>query len=327
MFQRVILACILFSVTGLKGQSLQIISDGTPSNLRGIGVYKEVVWASGSNGYVGRSADAGHTWAWQQVPGYEKKDFRDIQVLDANTALLMAIESPSYILKTTDAGKTWIKVYENKDPAMFLDAMDFINDREGYVIGDPLNGHLFIAATKDGGTTWQPVTNAFPALLPGEAFFAASGSNIVTTPNQLYVVSGGTQSRLITKEQAARLPIMQGTQSSGANGIGVFNNRLMIAGGDFSNPGRKDSVLIVSNDSGKTWQQPTIPPQGYRSAVTALDKNTWITCGLTGAEVSKDGGITWQPLSSESFNAISIHKATRTAFLAGAGGRIAKIRF
>ncbi|ANH83750.1 oxidoreductase [Niabella ginsenosidivorans] len=308
-------------------QVLEILEQGKPSNLRGIGIYKKTVWASGSNGYVGRSDDNGHTWAWQQVAGYENKDFRDIQVLDSHTALLMAIESPAYILKTADAGSTWKKVYENKDTSMFLDAMAFADAQQGYVIGDPLGSHLFMAATKDGGNTWGPVTNSFPPLLKGEAFFAASGTNIAVDTHQLFLVSGGAQSRLMTKGQALRLPIMQGTESTGANSIGIFNNKIMVAGGDFSNPRRNDSVLIFSNDGGKTWQHPALPPGGYRSAVAAVDQNTWITCGLTGVEVSKDGGLTWQQLSVESFNAISINKAARTAFLAGSGGRIAKVVF
>ena len=38
---------------------------------------------------------------------------------------------------------------------MFLDAMEFWDERSGTVVGDPVNGRFFITRSSDGGNTWQ----------------------------------------------------------------------------------------------------------------------------------------------------------------------------
>ncbi|MBZ4192094.1 WD40/YVTN/BNR-like repeat-containing protein [Niabella beijingensis] len=310
-----------------QAQDLELLTTGTKTNLRGLDAFKNTIWASGSNGYTGRSADNGATWTWQQVKGYETNDFRDIAVLDENTALIMAIGSPAYLLKTTDGGKSWKKVYENKDSAMFLDALFFDDQKTGYVIGDPVHNKIFIAQTRDGGDSWQPAA-VFASIQPlaGEAFFAASGSNLTSAGGQLMLVSGGNASRLITGNTTVTLPLMQGSSSTGANGIAAFGRALMVAGGDFQQPARKDSVLVISRDNGKTFVQPVTGPGGYRSAVAALDDSVWITCGLNGVDLSTDGGQNWTPVSAGTFNSVFINRTKKVAFLAGPAGTVGSIR-
>ncbi|MCD2421524.1 YCF48-related protein [Niabella pedocola] len=325
MFRNLLLFFLCTCGLASAAQNLEIISTGNGTNLRGIGGIKNTIWVSGSNGYTGRSADGGKTWKWQQVPGFETHDFRDIAVLDENTALVMAIASPAYILKTTDGGRSWKKVYENRDTAMFLDAMAFSGAKTGYVIGDPIRGKIFIGQTADAGNSWKQVPG--PAALPGEAFFAASGSNLVVAGNKLRMVSGGTVSRFFDGSKTTVLPLMQGSATMGANSIAALGSRLMIAGGDFQDPSRKDSVLLLSTDGGKTFRFPHKGPAGYRSAVAPLNKDTWIACGLTGIDVSTDGGLNWTPVSDKPFNAIFINPATKTAYLAGPKGTVGCIRF
>jgi photosystem II stability/assembly factor-like uncharacterized protein len=65
------------------------------------------------------------------VKGYEQTDFRDIEAFDERTAVIMGIASPAYILRTVDGGDSWNIVYENKGKSMFLDAMEFWDDRNG----------------------------------------------------------------------------------------------------------------------------------------------------------------------------------------------------
>ncbi|HEY4206138.1 MAG TPA: YCF48-related protein, partial [Puia sp.] len=151
--------CAIFSfllltigILPASAQKVQLLTSGTHSSFRGLSVVNdEVIWVSGSNGIVGRSLDGGKTWEWIRVPGHEKNDFRDIEAFDVNTAIIMAIASPAIILKTKDGGRTWRQVYENNDPGMFLDAMEFWNKDSGIVLGDPIKGRLFIAHTFDGG--------------------------------------------------------------------------------------------------------------------------------------------------------------------------------
>ena len=134
---------------------VEILTTGVKTSIRGLSVVNNnVIWVSGSNGMVGKSSNAGKNWKWMTVKGFEKNDFRDIEAFDANTAIIMAIADPAYILKTTDGGETWKVVYENNTKGMFLDAMDFKDPKNGTVIGDPVDGSFFMARTSNAGETW-----------------------------------------------------------------------------------------------------------------------------------------------------------------------------
>src|SRR6478672_4597969 len=152
-----ILFFLFLTVFGFA-QNIQVeqLTSGTKTSIRGLSVVtNSVVWASGSNGMVGTSINGGKDWKWFQVKGFEKTDFRDIEAFDGATAIIMAIDSPAYILRTTDGGYNWKVVYENKKKGMFLDAMEFWNNDAGIVIGDPIDGKIFIARTFDGGQSWK----------------------------------------------------------------------------------------------------------------------------------------------------------------------------
>src|SRR4051812_35283116 len=108
-------------------QKIQMLSTGSRASLRGLSAVSErTVWVSGNEGTVGRSTNGGKTWEWITVPGYESKDFRDIEAFDASTAVVMASgEEPGLVLKTVNGGKTWKKVDENATPGIFPDGMEF----------------------------------------------------------------------------------------------------------------------------------------------------------------------------------------------------------
>ncbi|HNU16128.1 MAG TPA: YCF48-related protein, partial [Chitinophagaceae bacterium] len=149
---------IFFFSGWLAAQSpqVEVLTSGTKTSIRGLSVVSDnVIWVSGSNGTIGKSTDGGQHWKWLVVNGFEKNDFRDIEAFDASTAIIMSVDAPAYILKTTNGGESWKIVYENKTKGMFLDAMEFWNEQAGIVIGDPIDGKFFIARTFDGGISWQ----------------------------------------------------------------------------------------------------------------------------------------------------------------------------
>ncbi|HRD42149.1 MAG TPA: oxidoreductase, partial [Ferruginibacter sp.] len=110
----------------------------------------------------------------------------------SNTAIIMGIAEPAYILRTVNGGKKWDIVYKNETKGMFLDAMDFYDSNNGMVVGDPIIGKIFLATTADGGKTWQEVPEANrPAADSGEACFASSGTNICMTDKNTYMLITG----------------------------------------------------------------------------------------------------------------------------------------
>src|SRR5687768_261650 len=178
-----LLHCLLTFYFGLSQNKLpqvKLLSQEVKTDIRGISVVNDmVVWASGSKGTIGKSTDGGKTWKWSIVKGFEQRDFRDIEAFDAATAVIIAVDAPAYILKTFDGGESWKIVYENKKEGMFLDALEFWNEVSGIVIGDPIDGKIFVARTFDGGGSWMEIPDNYrPVADSGEAFFAASGTNV-----------------------------------------------------------------------------------------------------------------------------------------------------
>lgn len=315
-------------------QKIVPLNSNVNASFRGLSVVDDkTVWVSGSNGTVGRSVDAGKTWTWLPVPGFEKRDFRDIEAFDKSTAVIIAVDTPAVILKTVDGGKTWKTVYENHTPGMFLDAMEFWDNNNGIVVGDPINEKFFIARTFDGGNTWTEVpAGNLPAVDSGEACFAASGTNIrVLSRDKACLVSGGLHSRLFIEGKPIDLPIIQGTQTTGANSIAIRdNNKLnsdyfVVVGGDFSKDTLKEKNCFITNDGGKTWAAPATPPNGYRSCVEFIEKNKVITCGTSGVDISNDGGFNWGDISTVGYHVCRKAKKGKAVYLAGGKGRIGKL--
>lgn len=319
----------------LHAQKIEALTKGTKVSIRGLSVVDDrVVWISGSNGTVARSVDGGATWKWMTVKGFEKRDFRDIEAFDGATAIIMAIAEPALILKTTDGGENWKTVYENNTPGMFLDAMEFWNEQSGIVVGDPIKGRFFIARTFDEGNSWQDIPyDKLPVADTGEGCFASSGTNIrALDRDEACFISGGLSARFFWKGDPIKLPIMQGKETTGANSIAVRDskkrknsNYFIVVGGNFAADTIATQNCIITKDGGKTWITPSTTPHGFRSCVEFITDNKLITCGTSGVDVSTDAGMNWQLVTKEGFHVCRRAKKGTAVFLAGGGGKIAKL--
>ena len=332
---------LFFSVKSFAQRPIELIAEQKGVSLRGLSVPSEsVIWASGSKGTIAKSLDGGKQFEWMQVKGFETRDFRAIHAFNDQEAIIVAVASPGIILKTKDGGMHWDKVYENKDTSMFLDALHFSDENNGTVIGDPIEGHLFILTTNNKGATWVQKPNTFfkSTLNNGEAFFASSNSNLIQIGNKLLFVTGGLSSRLWINGMAEAMPIIQGTSSTGANSIAVSPNgsRVVVVGGDFANDSiaiqnivgyqlsetPKSSVKDLSANQLILKKIDIANPKGYKSCVEFLDNDRLITCGTSGVDISKNNGASWETISKESFHIAKKHPTKSGAYLAGSGGRI-----
>jgi photosystem II stability/assembly factor-like uncharacterized protein len=315
-----------------EGQKIQLLSGGRSSSLRGLSaVSNQVIWVSGSGGTVGLSIDAGKTWRWMQVPVFEKSDFRDIEAFSDREAVIMGITEPAILLRTTDTGKTWSTVFEDTSKSAFLDAMDFSGD-QGVLIGDPQNGKILFAISTDRGKNWEkPLSSGLDSTASGEAFFAASGSNIrLLTGNRRALVSGGKKSCLYLGESRYPLLLNQGGETTGANSIAINPsdpNQAYVVGGDFSHDTLSSGNSLLLELSPFHQDQPKTPPRGYRSCVEYLTDKKMICCGTRGVDISKDGGRNWKGISDLSFHVCRKAKTGNTVFLAGNRGAIARLNW
>lgn len=313
----------------INAQSVKLLTSGTKTSIRGLSVVTDkIVWVSGSAGTIAKTSDGGKTWKWITVKGFEKTDFRDIEAFDDSVAIIMGIDSPAIILKTIDAGKTWAVVYRNDTKEMFLDAMDFVNNKEGIVIGDPMNDLFFSANTKDAGNTWQEeIANKKIIAAKGEAAFASSGTNIRKLKNGTNIfVSGGLSSHLFIDNIAKQIPILQGKETTGANSIAAKNNKtFIVVGGDFNTKDSTSKNCFITNNAGISWVAPKTSPTGYRSCIEYLYKQTWVTCGLNGVDITTNDGQDFKQISTISFHVCKRAKKGNAVYFAGGGGRIGKL--
>ena len=316
----------------------------TDASFRGLHVYsKRDVWASGSKGTIVNTNDGGETWRVMTVPGAEELDFRDIHAIDEGTVVAMTSGTPARIYRSTTAGSSWKLCYENKDEKVFLDALSFLDDRRGVVMGDPIGDGLFLLATRDGGNTWKPFKKV-PRVKPGEAGFAASGTNMTTVGSKRVYIGLGSHldgqvsqtSRVIFSVDSARswkqtsLPIARG-KSAGIFSICFADEKYGVAvGGDYEKPDDDSSNYATTRDGGRTWTTPSAkePPSGFRSCVSLWRRYNreinMIAVGTNGTDRSTDLGNKWRRVSNEGFNAVDFGPDGRVGWAVGADGRIAK---
>ncbi len=185
-----------FATANAKAQ-FDIEESHTTASLRGIhNVGAGVAWASGTNGTVLRTEDAGYLWQNCTIPpGAEKLDFRGIQAFDANTAIVMS-SGPgdlSRLYKTTDGCQTWKLVFTNPDKDGFWDAIQALNKDVVEIVGDSVDHLLVNDKTGHVIPVWRFNQGDDPdsrtsdhffelAAAPKEGGFAASNSTLVISP-------------------------------------------------------------------------------------------------------------------------------------------------
>lgn len=305
-------------------QHIELIEQNKPVSIRGLSVVDDnVAWISSSKGYIAITIDGGKSWNWQQVKGYEKSDFRDIEAFSAKEAAIMSSGTPAMILKTTDGGNTWKANYRKNDSTYFLDAMDFISRKHGFAMGDPIKNKFLLLETKNGGDSWTAIDG--PDAIKDQAAFAASGTCLVVH-DKITIVTGGCSAEIISKTQSGwkhtTLPILHGQSSQGAFSVTANNKRWIIVGGDYKIDKRRDSTACYSEDNGLSWHLADSFPSGYQSCVELIGINKFLSTGTAGTNISIDGGKNWKQIDDRSFNVCRKAKHGKLVLLAGDGGKI-----
>jgi photosystem II stability/assembly factor-like uncharacterized protein len=330
----IVFLAFILPAKNICAQKIDTLPGKPGISFRGLSVVNDrLLWVSGNKGTVGRSTDGGKSFQWMTVAGHEKRDFRDIEAFDAVTAVILAVDSPGLILRTFDGGASWQEVHRDNRSGIFLDALHFRNEKEGMAIGDPIDGKFLLLQTADGGRSWQSYPANYPAPVDGEAFFAASGGNIIELKKgETIFVSGGKQSRIFYAGQGFELPLKQGETSTGANAIALKHpgkkrggRHWVIVGGDFAKDKEREGNFCYTRNGGQIWSTAEQPPFGYRSGVAYVRGNKLISCGTSGVDISRDGGRNWKNISVTGYHVVQKAKAGRTVYLAGGNGRIARL--
>jgi len=120
-------------------------------------VFHKGVGFAGAYGILYKSIDNGRTW----LPTYASGDLFT-KIAFTSDQIGYAVGYFGMILKTTDGGYTWKKIWNENfsfnEKSLFRDAV-FLDDQTAYIVGDK----GYIIQTTDGGKKWQTIkqfTNA-----------------------------------------------------------------------------------------------------------------------------------------------------------------------
>jgi photosystem II stability/assembly factor-like uncharacterized protein len=296
-----------------------------PSSFRGIDVSPNgTVWVSGSHGTIGWSHDQAQSWKFLQVPGFEKAEFRDIELLTDSTIILMSSVNPAALLRSTDGGKHFTASFYSEDSSIFLDGMDFYDEKQGICYGDPVSGNMLVLQSEDGGVSWKQTEHG-PKVETGTAAFAASGSGIwYLNAHHILLLTGGFSSDVYqsydggnTWQQLAHLSFESG-QTSGAYSM-WFTDSLngYVVGGDYTRSHERSNNCFFTRDGGKSWLPAAQMPAGYKSVIVA-NQTYVMVAGTAGVDMASTENMLFQTISSADFNTAMIHH--NMLYLAGSKG-------
>ncbi|CAM1333314.1 WD40/YVTN/BNR-like repeat-containing protein [Tenacibaculum aestuariivivum] len=289
---------------------------------------KNNVIFAGSNGIIGTTKNGGRSWKRKQLRYNDSiiPNFRSIAV-NKNGVFALSIGNPALLYNIKDNNQKI--VYYEKHPKVFYNSLHFFDDgKHGIAVGDPINNCPSIILTSDSGNSWIKLPcSQVPKFEKGEAFFAASNTNIATFNNTVWIGSGGKKASILKSTDYGKTwklyntPIIQGNQAQGIYSIDFYDELHGIAiGGNYTKPNNNCANKAITIDGGKTWKLvANNQSPNFQSCVqyvpNTLGKEIF-TVGKTGVYFSNNGGNTWQNVSDQPFYTIQFTDKN-TAWLSG----------
>lgn len=283
---------------------------------------------AGSNGKVGFSKDGGKSWEINVIKYQDSivPNFRSI-AFNGKHFFSLSIGNPALLYKFSKNSQEL--VYKEKHEKVFYDAIAFFDDNlHGIAIGDHTENCASILLTNDGGNSWRklPCGDA-PFFTNGEAFFAASNTNIAIVNNTVWIASGGKKANIYKSEdygktwQSFTTPIVQGSNTEGVYSIDFSNkNNGIVIGGNYTKALENKANKATTTDGGKTWKlvaENEAP--NYKSCVKYVpdtDGKEVFAVGKTGVSFSNNGGESWINVSEKPYYSIQFVNKN-TAWLSG----------
>jgi photosystem II stability/assembly factor-like uncharacterized protein len=344
--KQTILLCLIVTINGYavaNGWSTQTLShQGITPSFRASEVTDGVIWVGGTHSSIFRSDNGGESYQNVSLNLIDKTiegdlDIRDIHAFDKLTAIAMTAGEGDLtrLYKTVDGGHKWTLLLKNYPQGTFYDSIDFWDDQNGILMGDPVDGYFVILLTKDGGQSWQRVAKAqIPVMTNQEIAFAASGNTVITGSNgQAWFVTGGFSAHVLQSDDFGNTwvrktaPLYSKTKYAGAYGLSINKkNEVFVVGGDFeergkqySNMAKKVNLTLINGNKTHAWQQVSNGQHGLRTAMACTDK-VCIASGKLSSDISFDQGATWQLMEGPGFYTLASENDVIVA--AGHDGRV-----
>ena len=267
----------------------------------------------------------------------DKIEFRSI-AQTSKYIFILSVANPALLYRVSKEGNKSELVYQENNEKVFYDSMQFFNDNEGIAIGDPTEDCPSMIQTIDGGKTWKKIPcDRLPKFVDGEAFFAASNTNLIIKNNDVWMVSGGKKSRVFHSSdkgstwKASETPIVQGQTMTGSFTADFYDKNIgFIAGGNYEKLEQNFQNKAFTNDGGKTWKLISDNQGfGYASCLQYLPNSKGkdiVTVGATGIYYSNNGGENWKQLSTDK-DLYTIRFIDNKTAIAAGKNKIVKLNF
>jgi photosystem II stability/assembly factor-like uncharacterized protein len=180
----------------------------------------------------------------------------------------------------------WVSVQSGAS-GQDLNAVHFADSKRGWVAGD--GG--FVSRTIDGGVTWARQTVETKDAI-NDIYFRNKDNGYLLAGNSIFQTEDGGQTwreirRYFATDFGGALPELYSVRFSGKKRgwvVGSISNDDVVV----------DSLVIYTNDGGKSWQRQRVPTKQELIHVDFADeKRGWIV-GVGGTILhTEDGGETW----------------------------------
>lgn len=248
-------------------------------------------WIGGSKEALYKTTDAGRTWQKIKLDVLPDSSVNSISFINSSVGWIVVSRivdvfekngrdnTKSWVLNTTDGGKSWQTQYYDK--ALRIFQVKFVNEQEGWAIGDKIINYGydgFIIHTTDGGKHWTDVSAKAYKKEGGnlgsiDYIYAEEPSKalILKFSKQFYSTNDGGQSW----QQAASLP--EEPPQAFLDRISILGDNYMWAvGGADSIEGMWGTLARMDNDC--SWTKYSIGGVYFSDAAFPSDKDIFV-CG------------------------------------------------
>ena len=299
------------SVFAQNGKFKSKVIIETKMSCRAIYVDDEKVWMGMDKGRYGFYDKKKDTTILKEIQSVVRTtEFRSIAGTK-EAVFILAVGNPAMLIRIDKNTLQENIVYKEEHEKVFYDSMQFVDELNGFAMGDPIENCLSFIKTNDGGKTWQKVNcDVLPKVIEGEAAFAASNTNLIIKGKSIFMVSGGKQSRVFVSKDFGTTwnvyptPIVQGATMTGIFTADFYNEKIgIISGGDYEKQDQNWANKAITKNGGKTWKVIAEKEAfGYASCVQFVPNSKGkqlISVGGTGMFYSSDFGKNWIKFSDD----------------------------
>ena len=309
-----LIAFIFFTSISLFAQNknfkAEIILE-TKLSCRAIFVDDERVWMGMDKGRYGFYDIKKDTTILKEIPSVSRTtEFRSIAGTK-DAIFILSVGNPAMLIGIDKKTLEETVVYKEEHEKVFYDSMQFVDDLNGFAMGDPIENCLAFIKTTDGGKSWQKVNcDVLPKVSDGEAAFATSNTNLAIKGKSIFMVSGGKKSRVFVSNDFGatwnvyETPIVQGETMTGIFTADFYNEKIgIIAGGNYEKQDQNWANKAITKNGGKTWKLIADKEAfGYASCVQFVPNSKGkkiVAVGGTGMFYSDNFGKSWTKFSDD----------------------------